>query len=103
MISLWLSIASQVEGAKSSLRSLLDQALTFLYTAAHGLGQLVANIVEAIVHYQLPADLLDPLGLLILLTALLAVAEFAKRLVWIIVLVGWILIVIRIALEVLGQ
>jgi hypothetical protein len=99
----WLGIANQVEGAKTSLRSFLDQALTFLYTAAHWSGQFVANIVQTIVGYQLSAELIDPIGLLILLTVLLVVSEIAKRLVWIIVLVGWLLIVIRIALEALGQ
>jgi len=97
----WLGAAGQAEAGKSALRNLLDQALTFLYTAAHWLGQLVANIIQTIVHYQLPTDLIDPIGLLILLTALLAISTIAKRLVWIIVLAGWVLIVIRIVMEIL--
>ncbi len=96
-----LDVANPAEGGKSDLRGILDQALTFLSTAAHWLGQLVASIVQAIVHYTLPTDLIDPIGVLILLTALLAISAIAKRLVWIIVLVGWILIIIRIAMEVL--
>lgn len=98
-LNLWLQEPAS-EGSR--LRELFDQALTFLYTMAHWAGQLVAQLIALIVNYELPADLIDPIGFLILLTLVLAVAEVAKRLAWLVVVAGWALIVIRIAIEVLG-
>ncbi len=88
-------------GASTRLQELFDQILTFLYSFAHWAGQLTAQLVALIVDYELPADLIDPIGFLILLTLLLAVAEVAKRIVWLVVIAGWVLIAIRVALEVL--
>lgn len=98
---LWIGLVGQAGGGSDGLRSFFDQVLTFLYTAAHWLGQVVENIVQAIVGYALPTDLIDPIGFLILLTIFLAISEIAKRLAWVIVVAGWVLIVIRIVLEVL--
>jgi hypothetical protein len=92
----------QVEGTGNRLQELFDQILTFLYAFAHWAGQLVAQLVALIVNYELPQDLIDPIGFLILLTLLLAVAEVAKKIVWLVVIAGWILIAVRVAMEVLS-
>ena len=42
-----------------------------------------------------PDELVDPIGLLAILTIFLAAATIAKRLVWIVVIAGWVLILIR--------
>ncbi len=81
----------------------LDQLLAFIYTLAHWLGGLIVQLVEEIVPLQTPGQLIDPIGYLTLLTVLLLVAQIAKKLVWGIVVVGWILIGIRIALEILEK
>ncbi len=81
----------------------LDQLLTFIYTLAHWVGGLIVGLVEEIVPLQTPGQLVDPIGYLALLTVLLLVAQIAKKLVWGIVVVGWILIGIRIALEILQK
>lgn len=47
---------------------------------------------------SVPTDLVDPIGLLAILTIFLAIASIAKRLVWIVVIAGWVLILIRLAL-----
>ena len=77
---------------------LLDQLLAFLYTLAHWAGVLVVSILEYILQPQNPAlltSLTDPLGYLVLLTAFLFLTEVAKRIAWMIVAVGWVLITVR--------
>lgn len=81
----------------------IEQLLTFFYTLAHWVGGLIVKLVEEIVPLQTPSQLIDPIGFLTLLTVLLLVAQIAKKLVWGIVVVGWILIGIRIALEILQK
>lgn len=90
-----------LEGSRVS--EFFDQALTFLYALAHWAGQLVARGVEFIVGYAMPEDLIDPLGFMILVTLFLVVAEVAKRLAWLVVIVGWVLILVRIGMEALGK
>jgi hypothetical protein len=95
--------AEEAVPQEGALREFFDQALTFLYTIAHWAGELISQLVELIVGYALPTDLIDPLGFLILLTLFLAVAEVAKRIAWLVVVVGWALIVVRIVIEVLSS
>jgi len=78
----------------------LDQFLAFIYTIAHWIGGLIVGLVENIIPLQTPASLIDPIGYLALLTVFLIVAEVAKKVVWGVVVVGWILIGVRVALEV---
>ena len=78
----------------------LDQFLAFIYTIAHWAGGLIVGLVEDIIPLQTPANLVDPIGYLALLTVLLIVAEVAKKVVWGVVVIGWILIGVRVALEV---
>jgi len=85
---------------ESRVREFLDQLLTFLYTLAHWFGAIIAEVISAVVKYEIPEDLVDPLGFLVLITIFLAVAEVAKRLTWFVVVVGWILILLRIAIEI---
>jgi hypothetical protein len=81
----------------------LDQFLAFIYTMAHWVGGLIVGLVENIIPLQTPANLIDPIGYLALLTVFLIVAEVAKKVVWGIVVVGWILIGVRVTLEVLQK
>jgi hypothetical protein len=85
---------------ESQVRDFLDQMLTFLYTLAHWFGAIIGEVISAVLNYEIPGDLIDPLGFLILITIFLAVAEVAKRLTWFVVVVGWILILLRIVLEI---
>ena len=107
--ALWQQTASQQSPMppNSEFRDFLDQVLTFLYTVAHWAGQLVVDLVEMILGDAMPANLfdglVDPLGFLIILTLLLAAAEVAKRVVWLVVIAGWVLIAIRIAMVLLGD
>lgn len=81
-------------------KNILGQILAFIYTIAHGIGQLVIRAIQLVLPGETTvlSSLIDPIGVLALLTIFLAVAEVAKRITWIIVVVGWALIVIRIVL-----
>jgi hypothetical protein len=84
-------------------RDILGQILAFIYSIAHGLGQLVVKAIQAILPQagSVLDQLVDPIGVLALLTIILALYGLAKRIIWLIVIVGWVLIIIRIVLTVL--
>jgi uncharacterized membrane protein YecN with MAPEG domain len=73
-----------------------DQFLSFLYTLSHWLGEFVVNLLDRFLQLQAPANLVDPIGMLMLLTAFLIVTEVAKKVAWLILVIGWVLIVLKI-------
>jgi len=77
----------------------LNQLLSFLYTFAHWVGQMVVNLLDNFLNLGNPAALIDPIGFLTLITGLLIVAEIAKRIAWLILVVGWVLIVLKVVLD----
>jgi len=81
-------------------KDVLAQILAFIYTVAHGIGGLVVKAIQLVLPGEAAVldSLVDPIGVLALLTLFLAVAEVAKRITWLIVVVGWALIVIRVVL-----
>ena len=94
-----LAQAATGSGQGSSAQEIVDQILAFIYSLGHLIGQGVVKLVVAILpSMQFPADLVDPIGLLAILTIFLAVAAVAKKLVWIVVIAGWALILVRLIL-----
>jgi len=80
-------------------KTILSQVLTFLYSLAHYVGLLIVYLLGIILPtVKVPGDLADPIGFLVLLTAFVILAQVAKKVAWIVVIVGWALIVIRIIL-----
>ena len=91
-----------VHAPQPTEQSWLDQALTFISTAAHWLGQLLVGLVNTIVPYLISEELVDPIGYLALLTivvVLIVVFEALRRLAYWVVGLGWLLIVLRIILD----
>jgi hypothetical protein len=78
------------------LLALLDA----LRSAAEATGGWLVRVIEAILPAGVPRDLVLPMGWLALLTAGLLLAEAGRKLVWVVVAVGWLLVLARIALEV---
>lgn len=77
-------------------RDLFSQILGFLYTIAHWLGQGIVNIVQGIIpSLQIPASVVDPIGVLAVVTVIMLIAEVSRKLIWLIIGLGWALIVIR--------
>ena len=84
-----------------------DKILSFIQSAAELLGQGLVNLINRILPsgHEVSQDLATPLGYLGLLTVVLflfGVLEAARKVIWIVVGVGWVLMVVRIILEALG-
>lgn len=91
-------MAQSTEGTPdvSSAQEVIDQLLAFIYSLGHLIGQGIVRLVATILpSMPVPSELVDPIGLLAILTIFLAVATIAKKLVWIVVIAGWALILIR--------
>ena len=85
--------------------SAVDQALTYIDSVATYLGQGVLYILNLITNDRVSADLEKPIGYLALITLLLllfGLLDFARRIIWIGIVVGWVLLVVRIVLDALN-
>lgn len=80
----------------------LDQALTFIYTIAHWLGQLIVRAANTLVPALISQDLIDPIGYLALLTlviVLIGIFEALRKAAYWVVGLGWLLIIVRIVID----
>ena len=86
----------------ASAQGVIDQLLSFIYSLGHLIGQGIVQLLHTILpSMPVPTELVDPIGLLAILTLFLAIASIAKKLVWIVVVVGWVLILIRLILVII--
>jgi len=84
-------------------KEILLGLLTYLYSIAHYVGMFVVYLLGRVLpSAHVPADLVDPVGYLALLTAFLILVSVAKKIAWILVIIAWILIIVRIAMGVFG-
>lgn len=81
---------------------ILNEVLAFVYTIGHWLGEKIVIFIQSISGVTIPKSIVDAIGLLVILTIFLAIAEVAKKAIWIIVAVGWALVIIRIAMLMIG-
>ena len=77
---------------------LLPSILAFIYTIGHWIGEKLVGLIQSVSGVIIPQNIVDAIGMLVILTIFLAIAEVAKKAIWIIVAVGWLLIVIRIVM-----
>lgn len=87
-------------------RSVGDQFLTFVQSAAELLGEGLVRLLNLILPRDraVGSELVQPLGYLGLITAILllfGILEAARKVIWIIVGVGWALLLVRIVLDAL--
>lgn len=81
----------------ASAREILAQLLTFASSAAHYIGAMLGWLLEKLLPgITIPADLIDPLGYLAVLTIFLVLVQVARKLASVIIAVGWILMAVRI-------
>ena len=80
----------------------LTMVMAFIYTIGHWMAEKVVWIIQAISGVIIPPTIVDTIGLLIVLTIFLSLAEIAKKIVWMIIALGWVLIIIRIVLLMIG-
>ena len=83
---------------------MLDDLLAFLYSLGHLIGQGIVELIHKIIpSLPFPTELVDPIGILALLTIFLVLVSLARKLAWILVIVGWVLIVVRIVLVIVNS
>jgi len=95
-------VPASVERAAGSA---VDQALTYIDSVATYLGQGVLYILNLITNDRVSTDLEKPIGYLTLITVLLllfGLLDFARRIIWIGIIVGWVLLVVRVILDALN-
>jgi hypothetical protein len=79
------------------LNAILHKILTFIYFLAHQIGLGIIKIIQPLFPRNVfPDSIVDPLGFMIILTLFIFLVGVAKKIAWIIVCVGWILLFIRI-------
>ena len=82
-----------------SFDEILTKILQFLHTIVSWIGGLIATIIHSILpSVTVPNDLVEAIGLMAILTIFLLIMQIAKKLTWIVVVVGWVLIVARIVM-----
>jgi hypothetical protein len=83
---------------------LVISLLESVNSVAEGIGLLILNAVRFIMPAaKVSGDLAVPIGWLALVTAGLAVAEVVRKLTWVVVGLGWLLVTIRIVHAVVGR
>ncbi len=95
-------VLAQNENANEELTS---RALTFFQTAAEWIGRGLVRLVDVLLPGSPPPDIQEPLGYLGLLTVILLVfgiVAAARKIIWILVAAGWVLMVVRIILHIVG-
>lgn len=96
----------QSNGVKGEVGdSILEKLTTFIDSAAEIIGKGLVKLVDMVAGVNV-SDLETPLGYLGILTASLIVfgaIKAAQKIIWLILLLGWGLIIVRIVLEALNK
>ncbi|MFW6006192.1 MAG: hypothetical protein ACOC9A_01980 [Candidatus Bipolaricaulota bacterium] len=99
-------VLGQSNGVKGEVAdSVLDKLLTFIDTAAEVIGEGLVRLVDMVAGVNV-SELEKPLGYLGVLTASLIVfgaIKAAQKIIWLILILGWGLIIVRIVLEALDK
>ncbi len=82
--------------------NILENILTFIYTIGHWIGLRIVDLLQSISGVKIGQEIVDAIGMLVILTIFLGIAEVAKKAIWIVVAIGWALILIRIFMLMIG-
>jgi len=91
--------------AQGTVETAVNQALTYIDSIAAYLGQGAVYLLNLITNDRVSSDLEKPVGYLAFITLILllfGLLDFARRIIWIGIIVGWALLVVRIVLDALG-
>jgi len=104
--------ATTSEQIQQTAATALDQVLTYIDSAAGYLGQGVVYVINLVVgsdpetgEGRISSDLQEPIGYLALITLILllfGLLDMAKRIIWIGIIIGWALLIVRIILDALN-
>ncbi len=81
---------------------LLTTILAFIYTIGHWIGEKIVQLIQSVAGIIIPPSIVDAVGMLVILTIFLGIAEVAKKAIWIVVAIGWVLIIVRILMLMIG-
>ena len=93
------------EPVRTTTETAVEQILTYIDSAATYLGQGVLYVLNLITNDRVSTDLEKPIGYLAFITLILllfGLLDFAKRIIWIGIIVGWVLLIVRIILDALN-
>jgi hypothetical protein len=91
--------------AQQTAESAVNQALTYIDSAATYLGKGVLHVLNLITDDRVSGDLEKPIGYLAFITLILllfGLLDFARRIIWIGIIVGWVLLIVRVILDALN-
>ena len=81
---------------------ILTSVLAFIYTIGHWIGEKIVGLIQSVAGIIIPQSIVDAIGMLVILKIILEIAEVAKKAIWIVVAVGWVLIIVRIVILMIG-
>lgn len=84
------------------MTDILTLIFGFIYTIGYFIGDKVVMIIESISGINVPTEVTNTIGLLVILTIFLSLADIAKKIVWTIVVIAWALIILRIVMLMVG-
>ncbi|MFO8033754.1 MAG: hypothetical protein R6U88_01160 [Candidatus Bipolaricaulota bacterium] len=90
---------------ENDVEGMARRALAFFHTAAEWIGEGLVRLVDVILPGTPPPDIASPMGYLGLLTLILflfGIVAAARKVIWILVAAGWVLMVLRIILHAVG-
>ena len=92
------------EPVQEAAESAVNQALTYIDSVATYLGQGVLYLLNLITNDRVSSDLEKPIGYLAFITLILllfGLLDFARKIIWIGIIVGWVLLIVRVILDAL--
>jgi hypothetical protein len=101
----WAQTDAVPTPVQETAESTIDQALTYIDSIASYLGQGVLYILNLVTGDRLSDTLQKPIGYLTFITLLLVLfglLDVARKIIWIGIVVGWALLIVRIILDALN-
>lgn len=84
------------------MTDILTLIFGFIYTIGYFIGEKVITIIESISGVNVPNDVTNTIGMLTILTIFLSLVDIAKKIVWAVLIIGWVLIILRVVLLMIG-
>jgi len=106
LIGLLLVLGVNALGQEATSTQVGDQLLSFIQSAAELLGKGLVHLINLILPESrgVGNELVQPIGYLALITIILLVFGIiaaARKVIWLVVIVGWVLLIVRIILDAL--
>lgn len=98
------AVGQDAETLRETATSAGELALTYIDSTATYIGQGIVYILNLITGDRVSHDLEKPVGYLGLITGILllfALLDAARKIIWIGIIVGWALLIVRIVLDAL--